>query len=393
MTRDQQDQWDRMIGDARNNRLDPNQLVNIYFPPIEQIVALPQQDKDTLVDQTKDLLRQPHLTTESQEILLNNIKILLQSMPRNVQNAKNAMTDAIMGLIKSDTHKMIAFPLYLDCICNDDLLSAYLKNKLLDSDVLDSIINLPILDLPNNPERISQLLMNRILSTEQLNRITWISSLGDYTNHFGSIFKNIIRHRQVDESTISILRNLIDQGHPIGSSALINDIDAKADQLEQENNDESLEDYQEEALHASLKTIIEHKLVKSKEGLKELLMNTIAKADLNIHALAEKVGVDWSKVDFTPGDLMDGYRIELEHGIVHPETNVTDDDPVKTIKIALVHLNESKEYYKYLAQMEEHMKKSEDIKGPLLPVTMTKAVENTGIGLSGNTKEESQSIK
>ena len=34
-----------------------------------------------------------------------------------------------------------------------------------------------------------------------------------------------------------------------------------------------------------------------------------------------------------------GINVELEHGTVDPATNVTDDDPVMTAKIALAHLN------------------------------------------------------
>jgi hypothetical protein len=43
----------------------------------------------------------------------------------------------------------------------------------------------------------------------------------------------------------------------------------------------------------------------------------------------------------------------LEHGLVDPQTNVTDDDPVLTGKIALAHLNEFSDYYTRLYEMEE----------------------------------------
>ena len=33
-----------------------------------------------------------------------------------------------------------------------------------------------------------------------------------------------------------------------------------------------------------------------------------------------------------------GMDVELEHGLVSPETNVTNDDPLITGKIALAHL-------------------------------------------------------
>jgi hypothetical protein len=45
--------------------------------------------------------------------------------------------------------------------------------------------------------------------------------------------------------------------------------------------------------------------------------------------------------------------VELEHGLRDPTTNVTDDDPLVTGKIALAHLNEFADYYTRLDQMEE----------------------------------------
>ncbi len=48
--------------------------------------------------------------------------------------------------------------------------------------------------------------------------------------------------------------------------------------------------------------------------------------------------------------------VELEHGLHDPVTNVTDDDPVVTGKIALAHLNELPDYYTRLERMEEQAK-------------------------------------
>ena len=45
--------------------------------------------------------------------------------------------------------------------------------------------------------------------------------------------------------------------------------------------------------------------------------------------------------------------VELEHGIRDPSTNVTNDDPIMTGKIALAHLNEFPDYYDRLGKMEE----------------------------------------
>jgi uncharacterized protein DUF5661 len=49
--------------------------------------------------------------------------------------------------------------------------------------------------------------------------------------------------------------------------------------------------------------------------------------------------------------------VELEHGLREPSTNVTDDDPVVTAKIALAHLNESADYYTRLERMEDEAKR------------------------------------
>ena len=44
-------------------------------------------------------------------------------------------------------------------------------------------------------------------------------------------------------------------------------------------------------------------------------------------------------------DFLEGINIELEHGLVNLETNVTKDDLIMTAKIALAHLNEFPNYY------------------------------------------------
>jgi hypothetical protein len=59
--------------------------------------------------------------------------------------------------------------------------------------------------------------------------------------------------------------------------------------------------------------------------------------------VANKLGVKFDKFSFQ--EFLIGLNIELEHGLVSPETNVTDDDLEKTAKIALAHLNEYSNYY------------------------------------------------
>jgi hypothetical protein len=44
--------------------------------------------------------------------------------------------------------------------------------------------------------------------------------------------------------------------------------------------------------------------------------------------------------------------VELEHGLRDLLTNVTDDEPIVTGKIALAHLKEFPDYYSRLARME-----------------------------------------
>jgi len=67
--------------------------------------------------------------------------------------------------------------------------------------------------------------------------------------------------------------------------------------------------------------------------------------------IGEMLGIDWSKFDVEQFRM--GMDVELEHGLINANTNVTDDDPVMTGKIALAHLNEFPDYYTRLYEMEE----------------------------------------
>ena len=58
---------------------------------------------------------------------------------------------------------------------------------------------------------------------------------------------------------------------------------------------------------------------------------------------ASVLGVTFDR--FTPEEFLDGILIELEHGVVSPETNGTNNDLIVTAKIALAHLNEFPNYY------------------------------------------------
>jgi len=71
--------------------------------------------------------------------------------------------------------------------------------------------------------------------------------------------------------------------------------------------------------------------------------------------VGEKLGIDWLKFDIN--QFRRGMDIELEHGTVNANTNVSNDDPVITGKIALAHLNEFPDYYDRLEKMEEEAKR------------------------------------
>ncbi|MDD5291391.1 MAG: hypothetical protein PHZ04_04775 [Patescibacteria group bacterium] len=71
--------------------------------------------------------------------------------------------------------------------------------------------------------------------------------------------------------------------------------------------------------------------------------------------IGESLGIDWSKFDVE--QFRAGMDVELEHGLVDQHTNVTDDDPLVTGKIALAHLNEFPDYYTRLEEMEKEGEK------------------------------------
>lgn len=62
-----------------------------------------------------------------------------------------------------------------------------------------------------------------------------------------------------------------------------------------------------------------------------------------ILSAAKMLGVKFDQ--FILDDLITGVDIELEHGTQNPQTNVTNNDLILTMKIALAHLNEFPNYY------------------------------------------------
>jgi hypothetical protein len=71
----------------------------------------------------------------------------------------------------------------------------------------------------------------------------------------------------------------------------------------------------------------------------------------------EEIGIDWKTAPFPVEEFRQGMDVELEHGAHDRRTNVTDDDPHVTAKIALAHLNEFPDYYTRLERMEEQAKR------------------------------------
>jgi hypothetical protein len=69
-------------------------------------------------------------------------------------------------------------------------------------------------------------------------------------------------------------------------------------------------------------------------------------------SVGERIGIDWEHAPFDVEQFRMGMDVELEHGLVDMATNVTDDDPVFTGKIALAHLTEFPDYYTRLQKME-----------------------------------------
>lgn len=71
-----------------------------------------------------------------------------------------------------------------------------------------------------------------------------------------------------------------------------------------------------------------------------------------------KLKVDFDEIPLQ--ELQKGMEVELEHGKINPITNITNDDPILTAKIAVAHLMESDKYYEALEEMEDKLEEGED---------------------------------
>ena len=67
-------------------------------------------------------------------------------------------------------------------------------------------------------------------------------------------------------------------------------------------------------------------------------------------SIGKLLKIDWSQIDLE--QFRRGLEVELEHGAIDPETNVTGDDLLLTAKIAWAHLKEIRDYYRRLDLME-----------------------------------------
>lgn len=77
----------------------------------------------------------------------------------------------------------------------------------------------------------------------------------------------------------------------------------------------------------------------------------------DVYMVASMLNISFDK--FTPEELLTGMNIELEHGLIEPKTNVTNNNILDTTKIALAHLNEYPNYYNEeygLLKFEEFLK-------------------------------------
>jgi hypothetical protein len=74
--------------------------------------------------------------------------------------------------------------------------------------------------------------------------------------------------------------------------------------------------------------------------------------EMQTRAIAALIGLDLNGAAFAVDTFRRGLDVELEHGRRDPQTNVTDDDPLITGKIAWAHLKELPDYYDRLEVVE-----------------------------------------
>ena len=95
----------------------------------------------------------------------------------------------------------------------------------------------------------------------------------------------------------------------------------------------------------SAKEIVEY--VRGPAKLQEEKQFTLTEAK----QIGDDLGIRWETFDVEQFAM--GLNVEMEHGRKNPQTDVTNDEPTLTGKIALAHLNEIPDYYTRLAVMED----------------------------------------
>lgn len=70
--------------------------------------------------------------------------------------------------------------------------------------------------------------------------------------------------------------------------------------------------------------------------------------------VGDKLGIDFKKISLH--EFRIGLDVEMEHGTINKETNITDNNILLTAKIAWVHLIEIPDYYTRLVKMEREAK-------------------------------------
>ncbi|MDU2290296.1 DUF5661 family protein [uncultured Clostridium sp.] len=68
--------------------------------------------------------------------------------------------------------------------------------------------------------------------------------------------------------------------------------------------------------------------------------------------IARKIGIDFTKEKFDLNEFTMGINVELEHGTKFLKSNITNNDPILTGKIAYAHLLEFPDYYTRLKKLE-----------------------------------------
>lgn len=70
--------------------------------------------------------------------------------------------------------------------------------------------------------------------------------------------------------------------------------------------------------------------------------------------IGDDLHINWKEISLSEFTL--GLNVELEHGSIDQQTNVTNNDEKLTGEIAWAHLNEFPDYYTRLAKMEKTAK-------------------------------------